>query len=129
MDRTNVPHHALTIYPLLSIHISSISYQVLLPHDIFRLKDDFDMVLVVDMNSYGFQKSIEQYIDNSVLVDHSREHDGFIKYKFMIKVDASSIQDHVSNGSINDAVQVLRYNQGGGLTLISTQYKGIKYLV
>ena len=33
------------------------------------------------------------------------------------------------NGAINEAEQVLRYNKGDGLTLISTQYNGLKYHV
>ena len=46
-----------------------------------------------------------------------------------MKIGAFSIRDSVLNGAINEAEQVLRYNQGDGLTLISTQYNGLKYNV
>ena len=52
-----------------------------------------------------------------------------MKYKFVMKSAAFSIRDSVLNGDVNDAEQVLRYNQGDGLTLISTQYNGIRYPV
>ena len=53
--------------PTLPIHSSSISYRVLLPHDLFRLEYNSQVVLVVDNDSYGFRKGIAQYIDNDVL--------------------------------------------------------------
>ena len=128
-DSQIIQHNDPGIVPSLPIHSSSISYRVLLPHDIFRLDNNSQVVLVVNIDSYGFRKSIAQYLDYSTLSNHSREQDGFIKYEFVMKIGAFSIRDSVLNGSINDAEQVLRYNQGDGLTLISTQYKGIKYLV
>ena len=103
-------------YPSLPIHSSSISYRVLLPHDIFRLEDGSDVVLVLDKNSNGFEKNINQYLEDHVLHIHSREQEGSVKYEFMMKIGAFSTCDRVLDGSINDAEQVLRYNQGDGLT-------------
>ena len=64
-----------------------------------------------------------------MLEKHSREQVGSTKYEFVMKIGAFPIRDLVSNGSINDTEQVLRYNQGGGLNLLSTHYKGINYIV
>ena len=125
----STPTLAPSVYSLLPIQNSSVSYQVLLPHDIFRLLDDSDVVLVVDMESYGFWRSIAQYLDDTVLVDHSMEQDGLVKYEFVMKIGAFATHDLVSNGSLDDREQLLRYNQGDGLTLVSAQYKGLKYLV
>ena len=44
-------------------------------------------------------------------------------------IGAFSIRDSVLNGAINEAEHVLRCNQVNGLTLISTQYNGLKYHV
>ena len=96
---------------------------MLLPHDLFRLE------LVVDNDSYGFRKGIAQYIDNDVLCNHSQEQGGEFKYEFHMTIGAFAIRDSVLNGAINKAEQVLWYNQGDGLTLISTQYNGLKYNV
>ena len=115
--------------PTLPIHSSSISYRVLLPHDLFRLEYNSQVVLVVDNDSYGFRKGIAQYIDNDVLSNHSREQGGEFKYEFLMTIGAFSIRDSVLNGTINEAEQVHRYNQGDSLTLISTQYNGLKYHV
>ena len=41
-----------------SIVTSSISYRLLLPHDLFHIGNDTGMVLVVDKESYGLKKSI-----------------------------------------------------------------------
>ena len=81
------------------------------------------------MESYGFRRSIAQYLDDTVLVDHSMEQDGLVKYEFAIKIGAFATRDLVSNGSLDDREQLLRYNQGDGLTLVSAQYKDLKYLV
>lgn len=87
------------------------------------------IVLVVDMDSYGFRKSIAQYLNDFILSNHSQERDGFINYEFVMILGAFSIRDSVLNKSINDTEHVLCYNQGDDLTLIITQYKGVKYLV
>ena len=90
-------------YPLLPIHTSSISYRVLLPHDIFRLEDGSDVVLGVDKNSHGFDKNIARYLEGSILHSQSREQEGSIKYKFVMKVWVFLTRDWVFDGSINEA--------------------------
>ena len=102
---------ATNTFPSLPIHRISISYRVSLPHGIFRLDDGSDVVLVVDKNSNGFEKNINQYLEDNILYTHSREQEGSIKYEFMMKIRAFSTRDRVLDGSINDAEQVLRYNQ------------------
>ena len=59
------------------------------------------------MELHGFRRSIAQYLDNTVLVDHSMEHDSLVKYKFPMKIAAFTIRDLVSNGLLDDRVQVL----------------------
>ena len=83
----------------------------------------------MDKNSNRFEKNINQYLEDNTFYTHSREQEGSIKYEFMMKIRAFSTRDRVLDGSINDAEHVLRYNQGDGLTLISTQYVGMRYLV
>ena len=82
-------------YPLLPIHTSFISYRVLLPHDIFWLEDGSNVVLVVDKNSIGFYKNINQYLEDHILYTHSREQEGSIKYEFMMNIGALSTRDRV----------------------------------
>ena len=103
----STPTLAPSVYSLLPIQNSSVSYRVLLPHDIFRLLDDSDVVLVVDMESYGFRRSIAQYLDDTDLVDHSMEQDGLVKYEFVMKIGAFATRDLVSNGSLDDREQLL----------------------
>ena len=119
-NTTNNPELATSLY-------SSVSYRVLLPNDIFCSTDGSDVVLVVDMESHGFRRSIAQYLDDTVQVDHSMKQDGLVKYQFPIKIAVFVIRDLVSNGSLDDRDQVLRYNQGDGLTLVSKHGKYLKY--
>ena len=54
------------------------------------------------------------------------EQDGLVKYEFAMKVGVFATRDLVSNGSLDDREQLLRYDEGDGLTLVSAQYKGLK---
>ena len=100
-----------------------------MPRIIFRLDDGCEVVLVVDKILHGFDKSIARYLEDSILDSYSRKQIWSSKYEFMMKIGAFSIHDQVLKVSLYETKQVFRYNQGGELTLISTQYMGLKYLV
>ena len=112
-----------------SIVTSSISYRVLLPHDLFRLSNNTEIVLVVDKESYGFEKSILRHLSNDELLAHERAQDGGSKYEFRMILCAFTLRDQFLTNSVNDREQLLRYNQGDGMSLKSVEYPLLRYLV
>ena len=102
---------------------------MLLPNDLFRISDGDNLVLVIDSESFGFQKSIREYFDDSQLMLHSRMQNGCLKCEFLMKVVAFSIRDQYLNGLISFTDQLNRYNQGDGLSLCSREYPGLRYNV
>ena len=52
-----------------------------------------------------------------------------MKYEFCINVTAFHIKEAVLDRSLGPKDQLLRYNQGDGITLRSDQYAGLKYKV
>ena len=110
-----------------SIIQSSVSYRVLLPNNLLRIKEGDNVILVVDVSSYGFKKSIRDFLDDDTLALHSREQLDESKYEFSMVLKAFSIRNELLAGSISVKEQILRYNQGDGITLWSNEYPGLIY--
>lgn len=60
---------------------------------------------------------------------HSRGQNDLVKFEFLTKVTVFNIHDEILNGSIDKKGQLMKYNQGDGLTLVSTQYNRLGYNV
>ena len=123
----------MSSYPS-TLHISpnissALSYRVLLPNDLFRLNEGDIVILVVDDASFGFKKSISDYIDDDILLIHSRQQQDKLKYEFSMKLTAFNIKEAVLDGSLSAKDQLLRYKQGDGITLRSVEDHGLKYNV
>ena len=71
---------------------SAISYRFLLPNDLFRLEEGGSVILVVDLNSYSFQRHICGWLQEDVLLLHSRAQVDSIKYEFEMIVSAFNIK-------------------------------------
>ena len=78
---------------------------------------------MVDADSFGFKGSISDYINKHVLYLHSREHEGWVKYDFPVRISIFSIRNEITSG----LDKLLRYNQGNGITISSNQYNDLKY--
>lgn len=76
-----------------------------------------------------FQKSISDYLANYNIDLHSQVQNDLTKFEFLIRVTVFHICDEVLNGSVVVKDWLMRYNQGDGLTLVSTQYHGLRYNV
>ena len=112
----------ITLNPNLnhpSLIRSAISYRVLLPNDLFRLEEGDIVILVVDSNSYGFQRNIRGCLQEDVLLLHSRAQVDSTKYEFQMSVTAFNIKNEILSGSLSEREEVLRYNQEDGISLKS----------
>ena len=119
-----VPHDKTTL-----IATSSISYRVLLSHNVLHLSDGNDIMLVVNKQSHGFEKSIVNYLSNEELTNHTTTQDGDCKYKLRMRICVFSLREKLPTNLVDENEQILRYNQVNGMTLRSVQYPQMKYLV
>ena len=85
--------------------------------------------MVVDSNSYGFQRNIRDCLEEDVLLLHSRAQLDSIKYEFEMIVSAFNIKNEILSGSLSEREEVLRYNQGDGISLKGGCHPGLKYNV
>jgi len=102
---------------------------VLLPNDLLCISDGDNLVLVIDRESFGFKKSIGEYLDYNQLLLHSRIQNGCTKYEFLMNVVAFSIHDQYLTGAISFKDKLNRYSQGDRLSLCSKEYLGLCYNV
>ena len=69
-----------------------------------------NVIIVVDENSFGFQRNIRNYLDNIMLLKHLGPQQDKSKFELPTIISAFSIKEEILEGSISIKYQLLQYN-------------------